>query len=72
MKTKFFGAVKIGQTAKRKAKKEKVGGSYYSCLPLTCALIFKQSMGAMNRVGIGLSYRPARRNLFLGIDSWAP
>jgi hypothetical protein len=25
-----------------------------------CAGIFKQSMGARNRVGIGLSYRPAR------------
>jgi hypothetical protein len=40
--------------------------------------IFKQSMGARNRVGIGLSYRPARihttawRNWFLGIDSWTP
>jgi hypothetical protein len=38
--------------------------------------IFKQSMGAWNPVGIGLSYRPARlhrwRNSFLGIDSWAP
>jgi hypothetical protein len=34
-------------------------------------------MGDMNRVGIGLSYRPANgyigwRNLFLEIDSWAP
>ncbi len=33
--------------------------------------IFKQSLGARNRVGIGLSYRPARlhigwRNSFLG------
>jgi hypothetical protein len=26
----------------------------------TSALISKQSMGARNRVGIGLSYRPAR------------
>jgi hypothetical protein len=38
--------------------------------------IFKQSMGARHRVGIGLSYRPARlnrwRNSFLGINSWAP
>jgi hypothetical protein len=25
-----------------------------------CAGIFKQSMGTSNRVGIGLSYRPAR------------
>jgi hypothetical protein len=36
--------------------------------------IFKQSMGARNRIEIGLSYRPARlhgwRNFFLGIDSW--
>ncbi len=36
------------------------------------ARIFKQSIGARNRGGIGLSYRPARRNSFLGIDSWAP
>ncbi len=34
--------------------------------------IFKKSMGARNKVGIGLSCRPARRNSFLGIDSWAP
>ncbi len=39
--------------------------------------IFKQSMGARNRVGIGLSYRPARLNSlaelgFYGIDYWAP
>ncbi len=27
---------------------------------VACAGIFKQSMGARNRVGIGLSYRPAR------------
>jgi hypothetical protein len=44
----------------------------------SCAGIFKQSMGARNRVGIGLSYRPARllyigwQNSFLGIDFWAP
>jgi hypothetical protein len=41
-----------------------------------CAGILEQSMWARNRVGIGLSYRPARlhswRNPFLGIDSWAP
>ncbi len=29
-------------------------------------LEFRQSMGARNRVKIGLSYR------FIGIDSWAP
>jgi hypothetical protein len=39
--------------------------------------IFKESMGARNRGGRGLSYRPARiyigwRNSFLGIDSGAP
>ncbi len=38
--------------------------------------IFKQSMGARNRVGLWFSYRHARlhslRNWFLGIDSWAP
>ena len=38
--------------------------------------IFKQSMGARNQVGIGLSYRHAGyigwRNWVLGIDSWAP
>jgi hypothetical protein len=41
-----------------------------------CAEIFKQSMGARNRIGIGLSYRPVRllslAELVLGIDSWAP
>jgi hypothetical protein len=39
------------------------------CRGKTCAGIFKQSRGAKNPVGIGLSYRP---NWFLGIDSWAP
>ncbi len=42
----------------------------------SCAGIFKQSLGARNRVGIWLSYRPARLHrlaeLILGIDSWAP
>jgi hypothetical protein len=38
--------------------------------------ILEQSIRARNRVGIGLSYRPARlligwQNHFLGIDSWA-
>ncbi len=32
-----------------------------SPLPFPICLFFKQSMGARNRVGIGLSYRPARR-----------
>jgi hypothetical protein len=44
---------------------------------LTSAGIFKESMGARNRVGIGLLYTgppgyTAWRNWFLGIDSWAP
>ncbi len=40
--------------------------------------IFKNSMGARHRLGIGLSYRPATpgyigwRSWCLGIDSWAP
>jgi hypothetical protein len=43
---------------------------------INSAGIFKQSMGARNRVGIGLLYRSARlhtawQNLFLGIESWA-
>jgi hypothetical protein len=38
-----------------------------------CAGIFKQYMRARrNREGIGLSYRPAWRNGFFEIDSWAP
>ncbi len=36
-------------------------------------VIFKENMGARNRVGKGLSYRPVVwLNLFIGIDSWAP
>ncbi len=35
-----------------------------------CAIIFIQSMGAGNRVGIGLSYRPAMQATYAGgIDS---
>jgi hypothetical protein len=41
-----------------------------------CVGILEQSTAARNRVGIGLSYRPARlhgwRNRFLEIDFWAP
>jgi hypothetical protein len=41
--------------------------------PSNCAGILKQSVGARNQVGIGLSYRPARlhslADLFLVIDS---
>jgi hypothetical protein len=36
----------------------------FSFQPYTCAGIFKQSMKARNRVGIGLSYRPARARIF--------
>ncbi len=44
-------------------------------LPLSCsetsiAGIFKQSMGALNRVGIGLSYRPARLHSLAELVPW--
>ncbi len=39
-------------------REQKENGDY--SYPMVCAGIFKQSMGARNRVGIGLSYRPAR------------
>jgi hypothetical protein len=32
--------------------------------------IFKQSMGARNRVGIGLSYRPARLHVLAELVLW--
>jgi hypothetical protein len=35
-----------------------------------CAGIFKQSMGARNRVGIGLSYRTARLNRMAELVPW--
>jgi hypothetical protein len=35
-----------------------------------CAGIFKQSMGARNRVGIGLSYRPARLHSVAELVPW--
>ncbi len=42
--------------------------------PEASAGIFEQSLGTRNRIGIGLSYRPASyigwRNWFFGIDSW--
>jgi hypothetical protein len=44
------------------------GWSHFESVIFFLCLIFKRSMGARNRVGIGLSYRPAR---FFGIDSWA-
>jgi hypothetical protein len=36
----------------------------------SCAGIFKQSVGARNRVGIGLSYRPARLHSLAEIVPW--
>ncbi len=36
---------------------------YGSSIPIYSAGIFKQSMGARNRVGKGLSYRPARLHM---------
>jgi hypothetical protein len=37
---------------------------------LNCAGIFKQSIGARNRVGIGLSYRPARLHRLAELVPW--
>ncbi len=40
---------------------------------LASAGILEQSMGARNRVGIRLSYRPAKLQMLAEIDdSWAP
>ncbi len=36
----------------------------------TSAEIFKQSMGARNRLGIGLSYRLARQHSVAELDPW--
>ncbi len=36
----------------------------------TCAGIYEQSMGARNRVGLGLSYRPARLHRLAELVSW--
>jgi hypothetical protein len=38
--------------------------------PVASAGIFKQSMGARNRVGIGLSYQPARLHSVAELVSW--
>jgi hypothetical protein len=40
--------------------KEFAGAKAALCIGVISAGIFKQSMGARNRVGIGLSYRPTR------------
>jgi hypothetical protein len=37
---------------------------------IPCAGIFKQSMGARNRVGIGLSYRPTRLHSLVELVPW--
>ncbi len=37
---------------------------------LYCAGIFKQSMGTRIRVGIGLSYRPARLHMLAELIPW--
>ncbi len=39
-------------------------------LPVSSAGIFKQSMGARNRVGIGLSYRLARLHVLAELINW--
>ena len=38
--------------------------------PATCAGIFKQSIGARNQVGIGLSYQPARLHSLVELVHW--
>jgi hypothetical protein len=40
------------------------------CWRHCCAGIFKQSMGARNRVGIGLSYRPPRLHRLVELIPW--
>jgi hypothetical protein len=37
---------------------------------ICCAGIFKQCVGTRNRVGIGLSYRPARLHRFAELIPW--
>ncbi len=39
-------------------------------MPLSCAGIFKQSMGARNQVRKGLSYRPARLHCLAELVPW--
>ncbi len=57
------------------ATKAKTAWAFSNTIPSTClafstsAGIFKQSMRARNRVGIGLSYRPARLHTALRIGS---
>ncbi len=41
-----------------------------TCISPSCAGIFKQSMGARNRVGIGLSYWPARLHGLAELVPW--
>jgi hypothetical protein len=50
------------QTSEEERKKEEPGE--------ICAGIFKQSMEARNRVGIGLSYRPARLYRLAELTPW--
>ncbi len=45
-------------------------GEVYSICPLSSAGIFKQSMVARNRVGIGLPYRPARQHRLAELIPW--
>jgi hypothetical protein len=44
--------------------------AFKSLFGIQCAGIFKQSMGARNRVGIGLSYRPARLHTLAELIPW--
>jgi hypothetical protein len=44
--------------------------SMYLSSTMICAGIFKQSLGARNRVGIGFSYRPARLDRLAEFIPW--
>jgi hypothetical protein len=48
----------------------KCGGKIFELEILYCAGIFKQSMGAWNRVGMGLSYWPARLHSLTELVPW--
>ncbi len=63
-KREFIGFTKIRFTS----LSETVAGKFND--NSSCAGIFKQSMEARNRVGIGLSYRPARLHRLAELIPW--
>jgi hypothetical protein len=54
-----------------KSEKEANGKNLTKTVFICCAGIFKQSMGARNRVGIGLPYRPARLHSLAELVPWS-